>query len=141
MQTILFALVLALIGMGVVMLFLAALVLLLIGIKKADGLVSRFGSKLSSTPRTKVATEPSEDAGLSAEGVDEAEKLSREKEELARQEELRQLLAAAVSTYLILKDKDAQRAGDKRRRRNVWSIAGKYEILSQRMTGGKNYNF
>jgi hypothetical protein len=119
-----FALVLAGIGMGVVMSFLAAIVILLNVLRVFDGLKEKWAGKRSTAPRTKVATTSAEPKVV--------EKKVREEDE-----DIRQLLAASVATYLTLKDKDAQRAAyQKRRRRNVWSVAGKYEMFQQRLGGG-----
>ena len=121
-----FALVLAVIGMGVVMSFLAAVVILLNALRVFDRFKADWEEKrhVSTAPRTKVAT-----AG------DEPKKIEKKVRE--EEEDIRPLLAAAVSTYLILRDKDAQKAAEqKRKRRNVWSIAGKYEMFQQRLGGG-----
>lgn len=126
---ILFALVLAVIGMGVVLLFLGALVLILIGLKYADDLKERLTNKggVSAAPRTKVAT-----TMVGGRVGKKPSKADAKKEE----EELRHVLAAAVSAYLLLKEHDALKLGDKRRRRNVWSTAGKYEMFQQSLSRG-----
>jgi Na+-transporting methylmalonyl-CoA/oxaloacetate decarboxylase gamma subunit len=125
-----FALVLAAIGMGVVMSFLAAVVIILNALRVFDGMKDRWEEKRSSAPRTKVALT----------GEDAPKKI--EKKVKGEEEDIRQVLAAAVATYLILKDKDALRAAEqKRKRRNVWSVAGKYEMFQQRLGGGKDFNF
>ena len=123
-----FAFILAAIGMGVVMGFLAAIVGLLNALRVFDRYKSRYEVKrgISEAPRTKVAIT-----------TDDQEAKKIEKKVREEEEDIRQLLAAATSTYLLLKEKDAQKAAEqKKKRRNVWSIAGKYEMFQQSLTRG-----
>lgn len=52
------------------------------------------------------------------------------------------IVAAAVSAYLLMRDRVAYRPIERKIQRNVWSVAAKYERISLSMTKvGSNYDF
>jgi len=135
---ILYALLLMVIGMATVYLILYLMGLVVNGTKY----VTEKMEKKKTTARgtvTKVAKK--------AKAADrEAKKTgsgTKAKLKIDSDAETREMVAAAVAAYLMLKEKDDKKAqGSMARHRNVWSIAAKYEQLASRMTGGgKNYGF
>jgi Na+-transporting methylmalonyl-CoA/oxaloacetate decarboxylase gamma subunit len=129
---ILFALMLAAIGMSVVMAFLGIMVLLLNALSKVDSSLQwmRKRNQISQEPRKKIT--PSAVKKKSSGSVKAGKSIK------AGQSDEAEVLAAAVSTYVLLKQKDAQAATAKKSRfRRVWSTAARYDMIGQRMTGGR----
>jgi len=124
-----FGLMLAGIGMGIVMSFLGIMVLLMIALRMTNESIEWLKKKrtISQVPRTKVAAEKS--IVKAKTNTDASKKANKEKLDP-------ELIALAVSTYITLKEKDAQTAAKTKRFRRVWSTAGRYDILSKTLGRG-----
>lgn len=125
-----YGLMLAGIGMGIVMAFLGIMVLLMTALRMTAESLEWMKKKrsMSKAPRTKVTAEKT---------VVKAKTRSKASKKAKKDELDPELIALAVSTYVTLKEKDAQTAAKTKRFRRVWSTAGRYDILSAGLTKGR----